>query len=101
MRLRLSQVAQMFRSPLFSKELIVSDEGFRVRLLSRYFLLYEEEGLSVKLQFEGDMRKDLFYGSIELPSTDMPLSLSPETEKRIYSNVQRALEWKGFSVRLV
>jgi|HubBroStandDraft_5_1064220.scaffolds.fasta_scaffold851162_1 hypothetical protein len=101
MRLGFSQVAQMFRSPLFSRGLIVSDEGFRVRLLSRYFLLYEEEGLSVKLQFEGDTRKDLFYGSIESPSTDMPLSLSPETEKRIYGNVQRALEWKGFSVRLV
>jgi hypothetical protein len=47
------------------------------------------------------MRKDLFYGSIESPLTDRPLSLSPETEKQIYGNVQRALEWKGFSVRLV
>ena len=91
----------MFHSPLFRPGTIVSDEGFRVRLLSRYFLLYEEEGLSVKLQFEGDTQKDLFYGSMESPSTDMPLNLSPEAEERIYGNVQQALEWKGFSVRLV
>jgi hypothetical protein len=91
----------LFHSPLFRPGTIVSDEGFRVRLLSRYFLLYEEEGLSVKLQFEGDKQKDLFYGSMESPSTDMPLNLSPETEERIYCNVQQALEWKGFSVRLV
>jgi hypothetical protein len=91
----------LFHSPLFRSGTIIFDKGFRVRLLSRYFLLYEEEGLSVKLQFEGDTRKDLFYGSIESPSTDMPLNLSPETEKRIYGNVQRAIEWKGFSVRLV
>jgi hypothetical protein len=91
----------LFHSPLFRSGTIIFDKGFRVRQLSRYFLLYEEEGLSVKLQFEGDTRKDLFYGSIESPSTDMPLNLSPETEKRIYGNVQRALEWKGFSVRLV
>ena len=91
----------MFHSPLFRPGTIVSDEGFRVRLLSRYFLLYEEESLSVKLQFEGDTQKDLFYGSMESPSTDMPLNLSPEAEERIYGNVQQALEWKGFSVRLV
>jgi len=91
----------LFHSPLFRPGTIVSDEGFRVRLLSRYFLLYEEEGLSVKLQFEGDTQKDLFYGSMESPSTDMPLNLSPEAEERIYGNVQQALEWKGFSVRLV
>jgi hypothetical protein len=91
----------LFHSPLFRPGTIVSDEGFRVRLLSRYFLLYEEEGLSVKLQFEGDTQKDLFYGSMESPSTDMPLNLSPETDERIYGNVQQALEWKGFSVRLV
>jgi hypothetical protein len=91
----------LFHSPLFRPGTIISDEGFRIRLLSRYFLLYEEEGFSVKLQFEGDMLKDLFYGSIESPLTDRPLSLSPETEKQIYGNVQRALEWKGFSVRLV
>lgn len=64
-------------------------------------MLYKRGNLRLQIQIEGDTRKDVFWGSAEVPKTGERLLLPPELEKLVYDDVRRALEWKGFVVRVV
>ena len=91
----------MFRRQwwLFGKT--VSDEGFSVSFSSRFTLLYEIDQRSMVIRKEGDGRDiDVFHGSMR-HWTDDNSDIDEETDRRNVDNITRALEWRGFSVRII
>ncbi len=84
---------------LFGK--IISDEGFSIILTSRTTLLYEIDGKSMTVTFEsGGTEIDIFHSSMRRWSNDSSL-IDGKTDERNVDNITRALEWRGFNVRIV
>jgi hypothetical protein len=91
----------MFRVPFLRWHSIVSDEGFSVTFVSRNILKYDEGGISVLIDIDGDGKQmDVIANSMRASD---PKGRLPEetTARKIEHNVARALEWKGWSVRVV
>lgn len=92
----------MFNTPFFHRGTIHSDEGFRVVLIKRYFLTYEDRQLSLLLTRDsvpGNM--DIFRTPIKDSKTGELVILDELTHKRVFDNMVRALEWKGYQVRVI
>ncbi len=78
-----------------------SDKGFSVTFTSRTTLLYEVDGKVMTVSTEGDGRDiDVFHSSMRFWSND-PSAIDSETDKRNVDNITRALESRGFRVRIV
>ena len=92
----------VFHSPLFRSGTIVSSEGFRVTLRSRYTFEYQEDDLLVTANYDAaTVDLDLLTESLSAWRGDRLLTLAPETTGRILCNMEAALTWKGYRVRLV
>lgn len=91
----------MFRRQwwIFGKTL--SDEGFSIEFTSRNTLLYEAGGKTMIIHTDGDFPDiDVFHSSMRRWSNDSSL-IDGKTDERNVDNITRALEWRGFSVRIV
>ena len=93
----------MFHSPLFRSGTIISDEGFRVTLKTRYRLEYEDgQGTSVCLNYDAVFPEiDILILSFVASQGMDAISLEPAQRAKIFDNVACALQWKGYTVHFV
>jgi hypothetical protein len=90
----------MFKTRWWSSR-TTSDEGFSITLTSRTTLLYEVAGRSMVVTTEGAGRYiDVFHSSMMHWTAD-PTPISGSTDEKNVDNVTRALEARGFEVRVV
>ena len=88
----------MFKIPLLNRHKIVSDEGFTVTFVSRNVLMYEEDGISLLIDVDGDGKQmDVISSSLR------PVTLGKKLPddlgvRKIEGSIARALEWRGWSV---
>lgn len=79
----------------------VSDEGFSIAFTSRTTLLYEVDGKAMTVRTEGDGSEiDVFHNSMRHWNHDSS-PIDGKTDERNVDNITRALEWRGFNVRIV
>ncbi len=91
----------MFRQRwwLFGKT--ISDEGFSITFTSRFTLRYEAGDKAMTIRTEGDGRDlDIFHSSMRHWENDSSV-IDGSNDERNVDNVTRALEWRGFNVRIV
>jgi hypothetical protein len=90
----------MFKTRWWSSK-TVSDEGFSITLTSRSTLLYEVDGKTMTVDIEGGGKYvDVFHSSMQRWEND-PSVIDGITDEKNVDNVTRALEFKGFTVRIV
>jgi hypothetical protein len=91
----------MFRKQWWFFGKTISDEGFSISFTSRNTLLYEAGGKTMTVRTEGDGREiDIFQNSMRHWSNDISV-IDGKTNDRNVDNIVRALEWRGFRVRIV
>ena len=91
----------MFRRQWWFFGKTISDEGFSIKFTSRNTLLYEVGGKTMIVSTDGDFPEiDVFHGSMRHWSNDSSV-IDGKTDERNVDNVTRALEWRGFNVRIV
>ena len=91
----------MFRKQWWFFGKTISDEGFSIKFTSRNTLLYEVGGKTMIVSADGNFPEiDVFHGSMRHWSNDSSV-IDGKTDERNVDNVTRALEWRGFNVRIV
>ena len=93
----------MFHSPWFRSGTIISDEGFRVMLKTRYQLEYEDgQGTSVCLNYDAVFPEiDILTLSFAASQGGTAISVEPAQQANIFDNIASALQWKGYTVHFV
>ena len=93
----------LFHSPVFKPGTIISDEGFRVTLKTRYQLEYEDgQGISVSLNYDAVFPEiDILTLSVVAFRGDAVVPFEPVQQAKMFDNIASALQWKGFTVHFV
>ena len=91
----------MFKTRWLSSKTVSDDEGFSITLTSRTQLRYEIGGKSMIVTTEGaGSYIDVFHSSMDHWENDS-MAIDRKTDKRNVDNITRALEARGFTVRVV
>ena len=91
----------MFRKRWWWFGKTISDEGFALAFTSRTTLLYEIGGKTMTVDVEvGWPDIDVFHSSMRCWDDDSSVT-DGKTDERNVDNITRALEWRGFIVRIV
>jgi len=91
----------MFRRQWWFFGKIFSDEGFSIIFTERNTLRYEIGERTMFVRTEGDGPDiDVFHSSMGHWSNDSS-PINAKTDERNVDNITRALEWRGFTVRIV
>jgi hypothetical protein len=93
----------LFHSPLSRPGTIISDEGFRVTLKTRYQLEYEDgQGTSICLNYDAVFPEiDILILSFVASRGAASISLESAQQAKIFDNIASALQWKGYTVHFV
>ncbi len=83
--------------------IIISDEGFRVTLKTRYQLEYEDgQGTVVRLNYDAVSPDiDLLTLSFAISQEMDAVPLESVQQAKILENITSALQWKGYNVHFV
>jgi hypothetical protein len=91
-----------FKVPLFRRSTTVSDQGFRVTFISWGILRYESGDLSLDLLIEAGGRGVVIErSSLRGLNGALSQTLDEDQEKCILNNITEALEWRGWTVKVV
>jgi hypothetical protein len=90
----------MFNTPWYDRALIKSDEGFALRW-GGDSATYVERGRKLTLTVDiGAGGANVFVETVSRWDDDPATIINRETQCQIVDNVKRALEWKGFDVKV-
>jgi hypothetical protein len=91
----------MFRRQWWFFGKTISDEGFSIIFTEKNTLLYEIGGRTMTVRTDGNFPDiDVSHSSMRHWNNASSL-IDGKTDERNVDNVTRALEWRGFKVRIV
>jgi hypothetical protein len=93
----------VFKIPLLHRKKIVSDEGFTITFVSRNVLQYDGSHVSLLFDIDGDgKRMDVLARSARVAHDANSVNLPDDMIlRKIEDDISRALEWRGWLVRLI
>ncbi len=87
----------------FAGGTIISSIGYRVVLSERFRLSYEERsGLAISVEYESVPGTIIvFHDSMCFLESGKQVDIDLELDRKVFSNITRSLEWRGFDVTVV